>query len=84
MAGDLENTALLLGLGFDQLSMNAASIPKVKRLVLELSKNECDALLADTLTCTKRDDVVSMVQQFMHAKMLYPTTTWDDEDMAEA
>jgi phosphoenolpyruvate-protein phosphotransferase (PTS system enzyme I) len=65
MAGDLENTALLLGLGFDQLSMNAAAIPKVKRLVSELSKNECDALLADTLCCRRREDVVELVRQFM-------------------
>jgi phosphoenolpyruvate-protein kinase (PTS system EI component) len=78
MAGDLENTALLLGLGFDQLSMNAASIPKVKRLVLELSKNECDALLADALACRKRDEVVELVHQFMQSKTLWPATGWDE------
>jgi phosphotransferase system enzyme I (PtsI) len=82
MAGDLENTALLLGLGFDQLSMNATSIPKVKRLVLELAKSECDALLAETLACRKREEVVELVRHFMSSKtMMQPS--WGDEE-AEA
>jgi phosphoenolpyruvate-protein kinase (PTS system EI component) len=79
MAGDLDSTALLLGLGFDQLSMNATSIPKVKRLVLELAKGECDALLAETLACSKREEVVELVRQFMSSKtMMQPS--WDDEE----
>ncbi|MEZ0311131.1 MAG: phosphoenolpyruvate--protein phosphotransferase [Myxococcota bacterium] len=83
MAGDLENIALLLGLGFDQLSMNATSIPKVKRLVLELAKSECDALLAETLACSKREEVVELVRQFMSSKtMMQPS--WDADEEAEA
>lgn len=80
MAGELQNTPLLLGLGFDQLSMNAGAIPRVKRRVLELAKEECDALLADALTCRRLDEVVELVQQFMSAKMLSAEPYLDEDD----
>ncbi len=80
MAGDLENTPLLLGLGFNQLSMNAGSIPRVKRRVLELAKDECDGLLADALTCRRRDEVTELVKQFLAAKMLTPSAFYGEDE----
>ena len=65
MAGDLEYTPILLGLGFDQLSMNAGSIPKVKRLIREVHHSACQKLLAEVLTCTTAQQAEQRLRTFM-------------------
>ncbi len=69
MAGDLEHTAVLLGLCFTQLSMNAGSIPRVKRLVRELVHKECEDLLGDALECSTAEEVEELVGAFMREKV---------------
>ena len=41
MAGDPVNIPILLGLGIDELSMNALAIPMVKKLIRSISMEEC-------------------------------------------
>jgi len=41
MAGDPANVPILVGLGIDELSMNALSIPMVKKLIRSVSVEEC-------------------------------------------
>ena len=41
MAGDPVNVPILLGLGINELSMNALSIPMVKKLIRSVSLDEC-------------------------------------------
>ena len=48
MAGDPGMAVLLLGLGLDEFSMAASSIPLVKRIIRSISMNEC-RVLADEL-----------------------------------
>jgi len=49
MAGDPLYTLLLVGLGVDELSMNAPAIPRVKRIVREIEQPEARALAAGLL-----------------------------------
>jgi phosphotransferase system enzyme I (PtsI) len=49
MAGDPLMTALLLGLGLDELSMAASSIPQVKRIIREVTVSTCRELAAEIL-----------------------------------
>jgi phosphotransferase system enzyme I (PtsI) len=49
MAGDPGLTALLLGLGLDEFSMAASSIPRVKRVIREVRIGECRELAAELL-----------------------------------
>jgi phosphotransferase system enzyme I (PtsI) len=49
MAGEPDYLPILLGLGFDELSMNAISIPRVKRILRRCSKVEAEALVARAL-----------------------------------
>jgi phosphotransferase system enzyme I (PtsI) len=49
MAGDQALTALLLGLGLDEFSMTASSIPKVKRVIREISIEDCRVLAGEVL-----------------------------------
>ncbi|MBC7794962.1 MAG: hypothetical protein H7Z43_14750, partial [Clostridia bacterium] len=57
----------------------AGAIPRVKRMVLQLAKDECDTLLADALSCRRRDEVTELVKQFMSAKML-TTNAYEEYD----
>jgi len=41
MAGDPVNVPILVGLGIDELSMNALSIPLVKKLIRSISYDDC-------------------------------------------
>jgi len=47
MAGDILLTPLLVGLGVDELSAGAGSVPRVKRAVQSLDSNACRQLVED-------------------------------------
>ena len=47
MAGDVELTPLLLGLGVDELSVSPALVPRVKSAIRSLSREECKKLLEE-------------------------------------
>jgi phosphotransferase system enzyme I (PtsI) len=49
MAGDPALTALLLGMGLDEFSMTSSSIPKVKKVVREISLEDCRILAGEIL-----------------------------------
>ena len=57
MAGDPFCTALLLGIGIDELSMNAGNIPSLKKLIRSLSKEEAIKDLEDILKLTTSREV---------------------------
>ena len=58
MAGDPALTELLVGLGFDELSMSAVTVPEVKRRVREVDADEARSLAADALACETREEVL--------------------------
>ncbi|MDR1058850.1 MAG: phosphoenolpyruvate--protein phosphotransferase [Treponema sp.] len=49
MAGDPGSTALLLGLGLDELSMAAPAIPRIKRIIRGVSLRDCRVLAEKAL-----------------------------------
>ena len=49
MAGDPASALLLLGMGFDNLSMAASSIPRIKWVVRGVSRCRAEDLLAEAL-----------------------------------
>jgi len=49
MGGDVRLTALLIGLGFTELSMHPSLIPEVKRQILQLEMVSCRARVGDLL-----------------------------------
>ncbi len=63
-AGDSEATALLLGMGLDNFSMSAISIPKMKKNVLALNKKDCEALVERVLTKATSEEVLAEVRAF--------------------
>ena len=50
MAGEIELTPLLLGLGVDELSVSPALVPRVKSAIRNLSRAECEKLLEEVIS----------------------------------
>jgi phosphotransferase system enzyme I (PtsI) len=65
LAGDPQATALLLGMGLDEFSMTAISIPEVKRIVRGLNMSDCRALAEEALVCTSFKQVNALVETWM-------------------
>jgi phosphotransferase system enzyme I (PtsP) len=61
LAGDPEGAVLLLAMGYDVLSMNSTSLPRVKKALRSIHLREAQALLAEVLLL----EDVSAVQQYM-------------------
>ena len=56
-ASDPDATALLLGLGLDEFSMSASSIPRIKQIVREVSLKSCKALAAECLAARSVEEI---------------------------
>jgi phosphotransferase system enzyme I (PtsI) len=65
LAGDPSVTPLLLGLGLDEFSMTASSIPLVKRIVRGVRLEHCRALAEQALGCTSCGQVNSLTTEWM-------------------
>jgi phosphotransferase system enzyme I (PtsI) len=68
MAGDPLYTLFLLGVGVDELSMNAASIPLVKRIVRETDWPEARALAGEVLSLRTAADVADFLRKEMRRR----------------
>ena len=57
MAGDPELTELLVGLGLDELSMSAVTVPQVKRAVTETTDAAAGELAERALAASTKDEL---------------------------
>jgi len=62
LAGDPEGAVLLTAMGYDILSMNSTSLPRVKKAVRNINMDEARELLSEVLQL----DDVSAVRQRLH------------------
>jgi phosphoenolpyruvate-protein phosphotransferase (PTS system enzyme I) len=62
MAGDPELTELLVGLGLDELSMSAVTVPDVKARVAECDAESARDLAERALSAETRDEVTSILE----------------------
>jgi phosphotransferase system enzyme I (PtsI) len=69
MAGDPVFTPLLLGLGFDALSMSPAWLPTVKYLVRAMSMADARALAAEALTLQSPKEIYARCDAFYRARV---------------
>jgi phosphotransferase system enzyme I (PtsP) len=60
LAGDPEGAVLLLAMGYDVLSMNSTSLPRVKKALRNIEFKESEDLLAEVLLL---DDVSAVLQR---------------------
>jgi phosphotransferase system enzyme I (PtsI) len=62
MAGEPEYLPILLGLGFDELSMNAVSIPRVKNILRRCSRQDVERLVLRALTFATAAEVEAFLK----------------------
>jgi phosphotransferase system enzyme I (PtsI) len=65
LAGVPEAAALLLGLGLDEFSMTASSIPRVKRIIRGVTLESCRELAEQALGCASCKDMTALLDSWM-------------------
>ncbi len=70
MAGEDMYSLVLIALGFDELSMNAPSISRVKRVMRQVKYSEVQEILEGLLSLSTADDVASALEEEMRQR--YP------------
>ena len=65
MAGDPVVALLLLAMGFDALSMNSASLLRIKWVIRSFSLNECRQILADVLGMENPSEIRLYLQEIL-------------------
>lgn len=65
MAGEPLYALVLLGLGFNELSMNAPGIPRVKRILRQIRRDEGERLLAELLELPTAREVTQRLEEEM-------------------
>ena len=68
LAGDVRATALLLGMGLDEFSMSAISVPHVKKLARSISYADAKALADEALAQPTAADIERLANDF-YAKL---------------
>ncbi len=69
MAGEPMYIPILVGLGLDELSMNAIDIPRVKRIIRQVTHEECAELTQQVLKASSSREVREMLMQFLHERL---------------
>jgi phosphocarrier protein FPr len=64
LGGDPEATAVLIGLGIDELSLNPGGIPQIKSILRELTLESARALAERALRCQTSAEVRKLVREF--------------------
>ena len=70
LAGDERATLLLLGMGLDEFSMSAISVPRIKKLVRHVSYQEAKALADEALQKPTAAEIEQLIQAFLAEKSL--------------
>ncbi len=65
MAGEPMYLPILIGMGLDELSMNALDIPKIKRMIRMSNQNQCGALVRDILECSTAQKIREHLLDFL-------------------
>jgi phosphotransferase system enzyme I (PtsP) len=65
LAGDPGGAVLLLAMGYDVLSMNATSLPKVKKALRNIHLSEASQLLEEVMTMEYGAEISRRLEQFL-------------------
>lgn len=83
LGGQASSLALLVGLGFDEISMSATKIPEIKTAIRTLSLPGCRELAGKALECSTAAEVVRQLEWFAAARplpLLDPALVMVDSD----
>lgn len=68
MAGDVLTAPILLGMGLDEFSMSAVSIPLVKKVIRSLTYDEARNIAQKALDLETPSEIKAMLQDFLERK----------------
>lgn len=81
LAGDPGAAILLMAMGFDVLSMNATSLPKVKSVIRTISLEQAERLLAEVLVMVDAEQIQIHIEKMLRnigvKRMVRPLPTDD-------
>ncbi|MDX2481408.1 MAG: phosphoenolpyruvate--protein phosphotransferase [Desulfuromusa sp.] len=69
MAGESLYTLVLVGLGFHELSMNPGCIPRVKRVLRQISKQDGESLVDELLLLSTSKEVSRAIEKEMRSRL---------------
>lgn len=70
LAGDERATLLLLGMGLDEFSMSAISVPRIKKLIRNVNFADAKALADKALQLPTAAEIEKLVDEFLKEKVL--------------
>lgn len=70
LAGDERATLLLLGMGLDEFSMSAISVPRIKKLIRNVNYADAKALAEKALQVPTAAEIEQLVDEFLKEKTL--------------
>ncbi|ARJ42865.1 phosphoenolpyruvate--protein phosphotransferase [Pantoea alhagi] len=70
LAGDERATLLLLGMGLDEFSMSAISIPRIKKIIRNTNFEDAKALAEQALAQPTAEELMNLVNKFIEEKTL--------------
>ncbi|GJJ80565.1 phosphoenolpyruvate-protein phosphotransferase [Pasteurella canis] len=70
LAGDEKATILLLGMGLDEFSMSAISVPRIKKLIRNVDYADAKTLAAKALQLPTAAEIEQLVEDFLTEKAL--------------
>lgn len=70
LAGDERATLLLLGMGLDEFSMSAISIPRIKKIIRNTNFSDAKALAEKALAQPTAEELMKLVNKFIEEKTL--------------
>lgn len=65
-ASNIHYVPLLIGLGLDEFSMNPSAILQTKKIISQLNKKECEALVNKVLNATSDKEVENILKEFKY------------------
>ncbi|AFP85082.1 phosphoenolpyruvate-protein phosphotransferase PtsI [secondary endosymbiont of Ctenarytaina eucalypti] len=70
LAGDERATLLLLGMGLDEFSMSAISIPRIKKIIRNINFHDAKKLAETALAQPTAKELMTLVNEFIEEHML--------------
>lgn len=70
LAGDERAAVLLLGMGLDEFSMSAISIPRIKKVIRNVNFEDAKTLAEQALAQPTAADIMALVNKFLEEKTL--------------
>ena len=65
LAGDERATLLLLGMGLDEFSMSAISVPRIKKLIRNVNFQDAKALANAALQKPTASEIEQLIEEFL-------------------